>query len=187
MVNVTALTALPQEQLALAYSHEVDEMKRYRWLALNFLSTESTVSCLMAAIGMECEQRLRELQKVARHMELDACVNELAPGATSVDDPASQHVIELDASVTQQILLQVESSAMETYRFFAWLLETNATPELHRPFLAFVNQKNNEYHVIREYRESCWPARSDHMPYSAIARRRNGIDGYPLQSIIRSR
>lgn len=187
MVNVTALAALPQEQLALAYSHEVDELKRYRWLALNFLSTESTASCLMAAIGMECEQRLRELQKVARHMELDACVNELAPWATSVDDPASQRVVELDETVTQRILLQVESSAMETYRFFAWLLETNATPELHRPFLAFVNQKNNEYQVIREYRESCWPARGEKAPYSTITQRRHCIEGYPPQSIGRSR
>lgn len=187
MVNVTALTVLPQEQLALAYSHEAGELNRYQWLALSFLPSASPVSCLMAALGMECEQRLRVLQDVARHMELDACLNVRLPGETSVCSSTGQPVFGVDESIAQQMLVQAEKDAIETYSFFACLLETNATPELHRPFLAFVNQKNNEYHVIRECRESGCPARSEHVPYLGITQGRNGVDGCPPQSISRSR
>ena len=75
MDNLTALTYLPQDQLSLAYLHEVRELNRYRGLALSFLPFDPPISRLMDAIGMECVHRLCSLQEVASQMELGACAN----------------------------------------------------------------------------------------------------------------
>lgn len=153
MNNLAALSLLPQEQLNLAYSNETAELKRYRWLALTFLPFDSSVSRLMTAISMECMHRLCNLQEVARKMELGACINTEQQGNIHLLNTKVQHFFVVDDQMGHQILAKAEEAAKVSWTFFCWLLETNATPELHNTLFDFVTQKNNEYRVLQECRE----------------------------------
>lgn len=154
MDHMTALTLLPQEQLSIAHTHETGELNRYRRLALSFLPSAPHISRLMAALGVECEQRIQILRDVARQLELDACVSLAPPQESPFLARTSRHFFVVDPAMGHDVLVEAEEAAEVTCRLFAWLLETNATPELHRPLLAFVTQKNNEYRVIQECREA---------------------------------
>ncbi|WP_083004524.1 hypothetical protein [Halomonas sp. GT] len=151
---------LPYEQLDLAHSHESMELNRYRWLALSFLPVDPSVSRLMSSIGLECVHRLSNLHEAAVQLGLDACVND--PPAWELPScyrNSSRHFFVIDERMGQHLLEYAEESASETYVFFNRLLETNATPELHKALWNCVNQKNNELKVIKEYRE-CWKSDS---------------------------
>ncbi|RUR27307.1 hypothetical protein ELY33_15515 [Vreelandella andesensis] len=146
---------LPQEQLDLAYSHESIELNRYRWLALSFLPIDPSVSRLMSSIGLECVHRLSSLQKAALQIGLSACIN----NSPTWELPRfyknnSRHFFVVDERMGHHLLEHAEEAAYETYVFFNWLLETNATPELYRPLWNCVNQKNNELNIIKECREN---------------------------------
>jgi hypothetical protein len=153
MVNLTALTLLPQEQLSLASHHEVNEMHRYRQLAMSFLPTAPPISRLMAALGMECEQRLDTLKRVAEQLELGACVTTREPGGRMPFDSTRQHFFVVDEATAKRRLEQALENAQSSLDFFDWLLATNATPELYRPLLAFVTQKRAECRILQEIRD----------------------------------
>lgn len=153
MNNLTALNFLPQEQLNLAHSYEITELNRYRWLALTFLPFDSAVSHLMKAIGMECLHRICSLQEVARKMELGACVNAEQLSDNPLLNKSSQHFFVVDEAMGRKTLIKAEEAAKGTCTSFGWLLETNATPELHTLLFNFLTQKNNEYRVLQECRE----------------------------------
>lgn len=150
--NLRALNFLPQEQLDMAHSHEILELNRYRWLALRFLPNDPPISRLMSTIGMECVHRLGKLEEVAKKMELAACVNERPFREPSpFFDINKQHFFVVDEPMGYQLLGLAEKAARETCMFFNWMLETNATPELHQPFLSIATQKDNEYRLLQEY------------------------------------
>ncbi|AQU82264.1 MULTISPECIES: hypothetical protein [unclassified Halomonas] len=151
--NLAALTFLPQEQLNLAHSCEIADLNRYRWLALTFLPFDSSVSHLMSAIGMECVHRLCNLQDVARKLGLGACVNAEPVEVSPPLNIKSSHFFIIDEPMGHQFLMRAEEAAKASYSFFNWLLETNATPELHNTLFNFVTQKNNEYRILQECRE----------------------------------
>ncbi|HAA45839.1 MAG: Uncharacterized protein XD36_1049 [Halomonas sp. 54_146] len=153
MDNLTALNFLPQEQLNLAHSHESNELNRYQWLALSFLPFDPSVSQLMSAMSMECVYRLSNLKEVAGRMELDACVKAPSPRETPSLSKNSPHFFVVHEVMGQQILMRAEEASEATCTFFSWLLETNATPELHQLLSTFVKQKNNEHRVLQECRE----------------------------------
>jgi hypothetical protein len=157
MDHMTALTLLPQEQLNIAHTHETGELNRYRRLALSFLPIAPHISRLMAALGIECEQRIQTLKNIASRLELDACVAMPPPQESPFLVWTSRHVFVVDEAMGHEVMREAEEAAEITCKLFAWLLETNATPELHRPLLAFVTQKNNEYRVIQECREAGQP------------------------------
>ncbi len=163
MNTLDALNLLPQEQLKLAHSYEITELNRYRWLALTFLPYDSTVSLLMKAIGIECLQRIFRLQEVARKMDLDACVNAEKMSDDSVLNKKSKHFFVVNNAMGRQALIRAEEAAKMTCTSFYWLLETNATPELHTLLFNFLKQKNNEYQVLRECREQ-WKLGSSDLP-----------------------
>ncbi|WP_181870059.1 hypothetical protein [Halomonas sp. DQ26W] len=169
MNNMTALTLLPQEQLSTAHTHEAGELNRYRRLALSFLPLAPHISRLMAALGVECEQRIQALQNVARQLDLDACVDLKPPMESPFLARSSRHFFVVDEAMSQVVLKEAEEAAEVTCRLFAWLLETNATPELHRPLLAFVTQKNNEYRIIQECREAGGPILRNRVSDSEMA------------------
>ncbi len=164
MDNLTALTLLPQEQLSIAHTHETGELNRYRRLALSFLPIAPHISRLMAALGIECEERIQTLRNVARQLELDACVSLNPPRESPFLPRSPQHFFVVDDAMSRDALMATEDAAEVTCRLFAWLLETNATPELHRPLQAFVAQKNNEYRIIQELREPGRPIWTSRMP-----------------------
>lgn len=151
MDNFTALIFLPQEQLNLAHSHEKSELNRYRCLALRYLPFNTAISRLMAAIGMECAHRLLSLQVVARCMELEACIDAHLLLETSLFNNNSQHFFVVNALMERQILVGALEAAKSTCTFFGWLLETNASPELHQPLFTFTAQKNKECRILQEY------------------------------------
>ncbi|MDX5377278.1 MAG: hypothetical protein LPK08_07145 [Halomonas sp.] len=156
MLNMTdSLLLIPQEQLTLANAHESAELQRYRRLALSFLPKAPQVSRLMASLGLQCEQRLGTLRRIAARLELEACV-----GAPPMDTPSFElthrHFFVVDDCMAGQLLDQAIFAAVESKRFFAWLLETNATPELHQAFIDFVTEKEAESRVLLEYREHQW-------------------------------
>ncbi|AJY50921.1 hypothetical protein [Halomonas sp. KO116] len=153
MDNLTALTYLPQDQLSLAYLHEVRELNRYRGLALSFLPFDPPISRLMDAIGMECVHRLCSLQEVASQMELGACANANQQKEPPFFNKVNKHLFVVDENMGKYLLANAEKSAEATCTFFGWLLETNATPELHQPLFDFVTQKTKECLVLRECRE----------------------------------
>lgn len=153
MNNLAALSLLPQEQLNLAYSNEAGELKRYKWLALTFLPFDSSVSRLMTAISMECVHRLCNLQEVARKMDLCACVNAETLEKSPLLNTKESHFFVVDDQMGDQILASAEEAAKLSCAFFGWLLETNATPELHNTLFQFVTQKSNEFRIIQECRE----------------------------------
>ncbi|WP_245904457.1 hypothetical protein [Billgrantia lactosivorans] len=147
-----SLLLLPQEQLTLASTHEVAELQRYRRLSLSFLPRAPQVSRLMSCLGLQCEKRLDTLRGVASRLELEACVT--SPAAiTASFASAPRHFFVEEDGMAVQLLDQAIHIAVETKRFFAWLLETNATPELHRTFVDFVREKEAECHVLLEFRE----------------------------------
>ncbi|WP_404377600.1 hypothetical protein [Vreelandella aquamarina] len=165
MDNLTALTFLPQEQLDLAYLHEVRELNRYRGLALSFLPFDPPISRLMDAIGMECVHRLCSLQEVARQMELGACANANQQKEPPFFGKMTKHFFVVDENMGKQLLASAEKSAEATCVFFNWMLETNATPELHQLLFDFVTQKTKECLVLRECREQ-WGIGSSELSFA---------------------
>ncbi len=147
-----ALTLLPQEQLTLAHSHETGELQRYRRLSLSFLPAMPQASQLMASLGNQCEQRLKALCDVAHDMALGACVEEKARDSGSFA-MTHRHAFIVDEIMGEQVLQQALGAAIETHHFFQWLSDTNATPELHRPFLLIAQQKESEARVMLEFIE----------------------------------
>lgn len=153
MDDLTALNFLPQEQLNLAYLHEVRELNRYRGLALSFLPFDPSISRLMDAIGMECVHRVCSLQEVAIQMGLGACVSANQQKEAPFFNKVSKHFFVVDENMGYHLLVNAEKSAEATSAFFSWMLETNATHELHQPLFGFVTQKTRECLVLTECRE----------------------------------
>ncbi|KAA0013700.1 hypothetical protein F0A17_04915 [Billgrantia pellis] len=106
----------------------------------------------MASLGLQCESRLASLRQVAARMELDACVAESAHDLRSYTT-SKPHFFISDDVMAEQVLQQTLQAAMEACGLFQWLIETNATPELHRPFVDFARQKEGEARVLLEFLE----------------------------------
>ncbi|UYG05652.1 hypothetical protein OCT51_09935 [Halomonas sp. LR3S48] len=149
---MTSTLLLPHEQLTLANAHEAAELQRYRRLALSFLPHAPQTSHLMATLGLQSEKRLDMLRQAARCLELEACVSEV-PLSASNFTLDQRHFFVIDDIMGNQIIEQAVRSAAESKHFFEWLLNTNATPELHQPLVNFVREKEGECRVLLEYWE----------------------------------
>ncbi|PXX97595.1 hypothetical protein [Halomonas sp. LBP4] len=156
MIDFTALTLLPQEQLALASAHETQERRRYRGLARRLLATAPDAGHLMAELGRENEQRLETLQDVAGALGLEACI--VADDAEEAPPGKRQRLFVVDGPLERQALVQALEDAEDSRLFFDWLLETNATPELHRPLRDFAAQKRAECRILGERLAQSTPA-----------------------------
>ncbi|MCE8025589.1 hypothetical protein [Billgrantia aerodenitrificans] len=147
-----SLLLLPHEQLTLAYEHEAAELQRYRRLTLRFLPRAPQTSRLMATLGLQCEKRLGQLHQVAVCLELEACIVR-APGNVAPFPIPEPHFFIVDEVMGEQMIEHAIRAAMESKHFFDWMLNTNATAELHRPLLNFVSEKEGECRVLLEYWE----------------------------------
>ncbi|MCE8015377.1 hypothetical protein HOP62_04720 [Halomonas sp. MCCC 1A17488] len=152
MTQTDSLLLLPHEQLTLANTHEAAELRRYRRLALSFLPKAPQTSRLMATLGLQCEKRLDTLRQAARSLELDACVMALPAGVPrcALND---RHFFIVDDATGNQVVEQAIRAAVESKNFFEWLVDTNATAELHQPFLSFAREKEGECRVLLEFWE----------------------------------
>ncbi|MBA2777665.1 hypothetical protein [Billgrantia kenyensis] len=151
-----SLLLLPQEQLTLANAHETTELKRYRRLTLSFLPKAPQASRLMASLALQSERRLDTLRRAARSLDLEACVS-VPPMDTPSYEMTHRHFFVVDDNMATQLLDQAIRAVVESKHFFDWLLNTNATPELHQPFVDFVSEKENECRVLLEFREQYHP------------------------------
>lgn len=146
----SSLLLLPYEQLTLAWAHETGELQRYRRLTLSFLPHAPQTSRLMATLGLQCENRLETLRQSAEQLELEACVK-----AAPTDNPSyhltHRNFFVVDNAMANQMIEQAVRSAVESKQFFEWLLNTNATPELHQPLVNFAREKKGECHVLLEF------------------------------------
>lgn len=147
-----SLLLLPQEQLTLANAHETDELQRYRRLTFSFLPNAPQASRLMATLGLQCESRLETLHKVAKQLELCACVGKDYTDVSNLQR-MNRHLFVVDEKMGNEVLEQALRAAVESKNFFEWLLNTNATPELHQPLLNFVKEKESECRVLLEFWE----------------------------------
>jgi hypothetical protein len=152
MDKTNSLLLLPYEQLTLANAHEAAELQRYRRLTLSFLPKAPQTSRLMATLGLQCEKRLDTLRQVARRLELEACVEETLMAAP-IFPMTQRHFFVVDDAMGEQVIEQAIRAAMESKDFFEWLLNTNATAELHQPLLDFVREKESECRVLLEFWE----------------------------------
>ncbi|MCC5883995.1 MAG: hypothetical protein JJU25_15345 [Halomonas sp.] len=147
-----SLLLLPYEQLTLANAHEAAELQRYRRLTLSFLPVAPQTSRLMATLGLQCEKRLDTLRQTAALLELEACVSK-HPFAPPNYSMAQRHFFVVDHSMASEVIEQTVRTAVESKNFFEWLLNTNATPELHQPLVDFVREKEGESRVLLEHWE----------------------------------
>ncbi len=152
MNKTTSLLLLPYEQLTLANAHEAAELQRYRRLTLSFLPTAPQTSRLMATLGLQSEKRLATLRKVARNLELEACVRAATTDPMCFRTPHG-HFFVVDDVMGEQVIEQAIRAAVESKNYFEWLLNTNATPELHQPLRDFVSEKEGECRVLLEFWE----------------------------------
>ncbi|MCH4564202.1 hypothetical protein MKP05_13885 [Halomonas sp. EGI 63088] len=140
--------------LALAGSHELAELTRYRRLAFSFLTFNTAISRLLAGLGIECETRLKKLAHIAQRLEL------LYPLSSSEryyaklhaklrqKEAAPCHFIgseDMAIDALTQALMDAEAS-----RCFYEQLREASPASLHFLLAAIVQQKQAELGVLSE-------------------------------------
>lgn len=156
MIDILTLTRLPQEQLALASSHERDDVFRYRRLALDFLHHSFSITRLMASLSRGCEKRLEALAAVANRLDLGACV--AWPPKVSEDELSFsdwRQTLIINNAMASEAMLKAVSDAYRSKTLSCHLLETNSTPELETLLWIFSRQKHLEYNRLKAYHENC--------------------------------
>lgn len=137
--------------LALASTHEVAELSRYRRLAFSFLTFNTGISRLLAGLGIECEKRLKRLTHTAQRMEL--------PYPLSSSDHYYAKLREKDAD--PQYFIGSEGMAIEALTqalvdaemsrcFYEHLREASDASPLHSLLDSIFRQKQAELDVLSE-------------------------------------
>ncbi len=146
-------TALvPKDLMDFAIDHEREEMHRYRHLAFVFLTFGRGISRLMAVLGIECERRLGELNRVACEVGLSPPCAELPCGTP----PASGDSLKLinDRGQALATLRKAEARAEHAVRVAEHLHKVNATPAVQSLLAGVVTQKQAERHILQELIET---------------------------------
>lgn len=140
--------------LALAGTHELAELTRYRRLAFSFLTFNTAISRVLAGLGIECEMRLKELAHIAQRLEL------LYPLSSSdryyamlhaklrKKDTDPYHFIGSEGMAIEA-LTQAMLDAEASRRFYEQLLEASPAT-LHSLLATIVQQKQAELGVLSE-------------------------------------
>lgn len=146
-------TALvPKDLMDFAIDHEREEMHRYRHLAFVFLTFGRGISRLMAVLGIECERRQSELNRVACGMGLSRpCV-----ALSSKTPPASGDFLNLinDRGYALATLRKAEAWAEHAVRVAEHLFKVNVTPAVQSLLADVVAQKQAEQHILQELIET---------------------------------
>ncbi|MFY0989634.1 hypothetical protein [Halomonas sp. C05BenzN] len=138
--------------LALAGTHELAELTRYRRLAFSFLTYNTGISRMMAGLGIECEMRLKKLGHIAQQMELlyplsssdryGAMLHAKRHGKQA--DPC--HFIDCEG-MAMDALTQALMDAEASRRFYEQLREASSAA-LHPLLDTIVQQKRSELGVL---------------------------------------
>ncbi|MDI5934452.1 hypothetical protein [Halomonas kalidii] len=152
----TARACPTDEQLRLARDHEYREMQRYRGLALSFLPTRPRVSRLMAAIGVECEQRLAALAALADHLQLRHCLPVEPPRRFRLPEAHRLHLFIANDAMACQALGYALAAAHHSRQFSELLVRFCHTAELEALLEHFIEQKRNECRLLEETQDSAY-------------------------------
>ncbi|WP_373191122.1 hypothetical protein [Halomonas sp.] len=145
------------EMLLLAHQHESREMDRYRGLALSFLTSHPKISRLMAALGIECEQRMSALEALAHKLKQRDCL----PAAIDSPEqwPAARrlHLFISDDAMAAQVLSNALAFAQHSRQFSELMVPSCQLPELEALLVQFIEQKSQECQLLEECQEASGP------------------------------
>lgn len=137
------------QHLVFAHKLEHREMLRYRGLALSFLPTRPPISRLMAALGVECEQRSLALEELAAHREIRDCLPASRP--TRLWLPRTHvHLFIVNDVLAHEALDYILSAAQHSCQISAVLTQLTRTPGLKTLLKRFVEQKRHECRQLEE-------------------------------------
>lgn len=137
------------KQLIYAHKLEHREMLRYRGLALSFLPTRPHISRLMAALGVECEQRSVALDELAKCLEIGDCLPASRPARLWL--PGTHvHLFIVNDVLAHRALDYSLSAAHHSCQISAVLAQLTRTPSLKALLEHFVEQKRHECHQLEE-------------------------------------
>lgn len=144
------------EQLIFAHKLERREMLRYRGLALSFLPTRLHVSRLMAALGVECEQRSLALDELAKRLEISNCLSAPPPKRLWLPK-ANVHLFIVNDTLAHQALDYALSAAHHSRQISALLAQFSRMDDLKALLQRFVEQKRHECRLLEEAKENASP------------------------------
>ncbi len=137
------------EQLIFAHKLERREMLRYRGLALSFLPTRPHTSRLMAALGVDCEQRSLALEELAKCLEISDCLSASLPRRLWLPK-ANVHLFIVNDVLAYQALDYALSAAHHSCQISALLAQFSRMDNLKTLLQHFVEQKQHECRQLEE-------------------------------------
>ncbi|MDI5921382.1 hypothetical protein QLQ86_11350 [Halomonas sp. LR5S13] len=150
------------EQLLLAHEHESREMEHYRGLALSFLPTRPHVSRLMAALGIECEQRIGALEALAEKLQLRDLLMYAPSRYPSWAEVRRHHLFITDDAMACQALSHALAVAHHSRQFSELMARYCHLPELDALLVQFIEHKRAACHLLEEAQAGAYavPARA---------------------------
>jgi hypothetical protein len=144
------------EQLIFAHKLERREMLRYRGLALSFLPTRPHISRLMAALGVECEQRSLALDELAKRLEIRDYQPTPLPRRLWLPK-TNVHLFIVNEILAHQALDYALSAAHHSRQISALLAQFSRMDNLKALLQHFVEQKRQECRLLEEAKENASP------------------------------
>lgn len=146
------------EQLLLAHEHESREMERYRGLALSFLPTQPHVSRLMAALGIECEQRTAALEALAEQLGLRQYLPTGPSRHPTLPGASQLHLFITDDAMAFLTLSHALAVADYSRRFSELMARYCQLPALDALLAQFIERKRTACHLLEEAQASAYAA-----------------------------
>ncbi|MEQ6916201.1 hypothetical protein [Halomonas aquatica] len=141
------------EPLSIAHDHESREMERYRGLALSFLPTRPHVSRLMAALGIECEQRLVALEALADELQLRHCLPAAPYHRRGPGKENRLHLFITDDAMACQTLGYALAFAQHSRQFSELMARYHHLSTLDALLVHFIASKRGECLLLEEIRD----------------------------------
>lgn len=137
------------------FAHKLErrEMLRYRGLALSFLPTRPPISRLMAALGVECEQRSLAIQELAKCLEIRDRLPTSLPSRLWFPRPRV-HLFIVNDVLAHRALDYILSAAHHSCQISAVLAQLTRTDSLKALLEQFVEQKRHECRQLEEAKAS---------------------------------
>jgi len=144
----------PADQpLSLTYDHESREMERYRGLALSFLPIRPHVSRLMATLGIECEQRLGALERLAEEVQRRYCLPAPLARRQALAEQYRLHLFISDDAMASQTLNYALVFAHHSLQFSELMARHCQLERLDTLLARFVDSKRQECRLLEEMRD----------------------------------
>ncbi|MBS9402786.1 hypothetical protein KG088_04015 [Halomonas sp. TRM85114] len=161
ITTITAARDYPaKEQLIFAHDLERYEMQRYRGLALSFLPIRPSISRLMAALGVECEQRLIALETLAERLHLRDCLPGGRPTWPQLRFRLSQaqplYRFITDEAMACHTLAYALAAAHHSRQISELVAQSSRTAEVETLVGHFIEQKRNECDLLEQAQDKAY-------------------------------